>query len=453
MDKIISFLLKDALTDIENLQEYYDSQKEYVYQYVKDNIEKYKYGVLLDRFFLKKAINLNEIEVSAKEQNVINDIITEYYIDNKEDGKVISYKLNPEKDFSEYEMDPQIARINFSKLIQQPNILNESMIMMLLVKYEDAIAGIYRYLLEVFPQAYLSDKSIKYSELVSFESDLKEIKERFINKEIDEFMRLPLSDWYKSFESKQKAKFYFDNNEFDQFKEVYYRRNLVVHNQGIVNEVYKKNITNCSLKLGDKLGVNEEYLENAFLVAKKVLIGTVWGLRKTADDIKELNSYLFDYGYICLKNKEWELAEYVYSMLLTEENQIEADKICEQINLWIALKNKNGIYTIEDEVRKLDVSAMKIKFTIAKHALLNEFDCVSDLLENVIEDELPAWCIKEWPLLKEYRESKQYSLFVEKHRELFATNGYESDNETIGDSDDVINELGEDIDINLGLPV
>lgn len=45
------------------------------------------------------------------------------------------------------------------------------------------------------------------------------------------------------------------------------------------------------------MSVNEEYLEQAFLVARKVLIGTVWGLRKTADDMEELNSYLFEYGY------------------------------------------------------------------------------------------------------------------------------------------------------------
>lgn len=76
------------------------------------------------------------------------------------------------------------------------------------------------------------------------------------------------------------------------------------------------------------------------MVARKVLIGTVWGLRKTADDMEELNSYLFEYGYTSLKNEEWDLAEYIYSMLLKEEKQTDADKICEQVNLWIAIKIK-----------------------------------------------------------------------------------------------------------------
>ena len=183
------------------------------------------------------------------------------------------------------------------------------------------------------------------------------------------------------------------------------------------------------------MSVNEEYLEQAFLVARKVLIGTVWGLRKTADDMEELNSYLFEYGYTSLKNEEWDLAEYIYSMLLKEEKQTDADKICEQVNLWIAIKNKSGI--------------VKNQFFVAKHALLDEFDQVSIYLEEAIKKEIPAWCVKDWPLLNQYRESEQYALFVEKHKDLFDTNGYESANEAIGDSEDVISELGDDLEIKL----
>lgn len=131
-------------------------------------------------------VNSDEIEITEKEQELINEILLEYSTEEKDDGYVVKYKLNPEIDYSGYEMDPQIAKANFIKLIQQPNILNESMIMMLLVKYEEAIAGIYHFLLEAYPEAYLSSKSITYAELVLMESNINEIKERYIDKEIDE---------------------------------------------------------------------------------------------------------------------------------------------------------------------------------------------------------------------------------------------------------------------------
>ena len=451
VDKIITGLLEDAITEIENLQDYYNAQKKYVNKYVKDNIRKYKYGIILDRFFVKKILDLKEIKISELEKKVIDDIVADYSIEPKDGGFIISYKLNPEKDFSGYEMDPQIAKDNFSKLIQYPSILNNSVIMMLLVKYEEAISGIYKYLLEAFPQAYLSDKSITYSELVSYESDIKEIKKRFIDKEIEEFMRCPLSEWYKSFESKQKAKFYYETMEFEKFKEIYYRRNLIVHNQGVINEVYKKNILNSDGEIGEHLEINNEYLKQAFLVTKKILIGTVWGLRKTADDIEELNSYLSEYGYACLKNKKWNLAEYIYSMLLKDEKQRDVAKMCQQVNYWIAVKNEKGIKEIEDSVKKLDVTAMKSQFVVAKYALLDEFEKVSESLESAIINEIPAWCVKEWPLFNQYRKSEQYRKFVEKHEELFETIEYEPNNETIGEKEDIINELGKDIDVTLEL--
>ena len=152
-----------------------------------------------------------------------------------------------------------------------------------------------------------------------------------------------------------------------------------------------------------------------------------------------------------MKNEEWDLAKYVYSMLLTEDNQQGSDKMCEQVNLWIALKNLFGVETIEKEVKELDVSAMKTQFSVAKHALLGEFDAVSTLLEGVIDNEIPVWCVKDWPLFNQYRESKEYKMFVEKNKELFDTEGYESTNESVGDSEDVITELGKDIDITLNI--
>lgn len=48
MDKIITELLKNAIDSIDNLHDYYNSQKKYVKEYVVENIEKYKYGVMID---------------------------------------------------------------------------------------------------------------------------------------------------------------------------------------------------------------------------------------------------------------------------------------------------------------------------------------------------------------------------------------------------------------------
>ncbi len=448
MKKIITELLKNVLLDIENLKNYHDSQEKHVFLYVKDNMKKYRYGLLIDRFFLEKVRGIEKSELTKEQLDEVNEIISDYDIVDGGENKSIIYRLNPKRDFSKYEMDPKTARAEAMALAEQPMILKESMIIMLLIKYEDAIAELFRFLLEAHPEAYLAEKSIKYSELISFEGGLEEIKEKLINKEVEEFMWKSLQDWYRSFKTKYKVDFHFGPGDLECFTEIYYRRNLIVHTQGVVNETYKKNIVNSQAKIGDVLGVDAHYLDNAFSVSKRILIGTVWGLRKVADDSDALNSFLFLYGYDCLKREEWDISKYVYDLLLREDNQSEADRICEKVNLWLSIKNIEGIAAIEKEVNKLDISAMSLKFHVAKYALLDDYNMVTACLKEGIKGEVNVQEIKEWPLLARYRETEQYSLFAEQHKALFESNGYGSDDVTDDGSDDILEELGGEPDNN-----
>ncbi len=441
MERTMTEILREALEEIETLQEYYNSQKNHVKEYVEQNIEKYRYGLTIDRFFLKQVmVKDGDFQNLEKEQISIDEIITEYSIEEKDEGYYVTYKLNPEMDFSLYEMDPQMARKEAIKLIKQPSILNESVLMMLMVKFEEAISSIYRFLIEAYPQAYLSDKSINYTELISLESNIDVIMERFVSREIEDFMRLPISEWFKSFKTKHRVTFCFEGEEFEQFKEVYHRRNLVVHNQGKVNDIYINNTGNKDIDIGTKLTTDDEYLRDAFIKTRKILVGTFWGLRKTANDLEELHLYLFDRGYDYLSGKEWDVAAYIYRMLLEEEGLNDENRKLDQINLWIAIKNEKGVEEIKTDVKQLDVSAMKSRFAVAKHALLDEFDCVTNMLEDIIEKEIPARYIEEWPLFLQYRETEQYTLFVDNHKSLFDIKEYEPDKENADENEDCLLE-------------
>lgn len=56
------------------------------------------------------------------------------------------------------------------------------------------------------------------AELMAMNSDIIDIKDRFLEKEIDEIMRQPISDWYEIFISRHKAKFDNKSIEFENFK-------------------------------------------------------------------------------------------------------------------------------------------------------------------------------------------------------------------------------------------
>lgn len=295
------FLLDKAVCNVQNLYEYYITQIDSVIERVKKEGDKYKYGLILEKFFFFQCIKLDDFEISESEIMLAQEILETFSVEQREDGAVVQYKLrNTDKLEKNYELSPGKAHSEFMKLIEQPKILNESTLMMILVRYEEAIMGIYKYILENYPDAYLKDKTITYSDLINMDSDIKEIKVKFIEKEVDEFMRQPISDWYNTFMTKHKAEFKFENNIFEHFKEIYYRRNLVVHNQGIVNEIYLKNVCEemkVDLNCNDKLEVDKEYLLKAITTTQMIIYGTFFGLRKISKDKQKLEHCLFDNGF------------------------------------------------------------------------------------------------------------------------------------------------------------
>ena len=430
MNKHMTQLLMNAIRQIDNLYDYYLAQEAFLKKHVNQKLKKYKYGLLLHKFFVTKTDQNTSFTLAKEDEETLAAMIEDYSIIKNEDGSIsrISYRLKDSFKVDErYELDPNKTRMEIVSLYQRPSILSNSVLMMLLVKYEESIANIYRFLIEKHPEAFLSDKSITYSELMKQKLSLDEILEKFITKEIDGIMREPISDWYDSFRKKQKAQFLFADDLFERFKEVYYRRNLIVHNQGVVNEIYLSNTKNNEVKIGERLKVDKKYLENAFQLTRLMLIDTFLGLRKIADDKEQLISWISSYGYDCLIEKQWEQAKYIYKVILQDDNMKSIDKLIAKINYWISIKNLKGVAAIQKEVNLLDVSSMRLEFSVAKAALLNEHKEVSYLLEECLEkDEIPAYYIKTWPLLNEYRASDEYTSFVEKHREELDGGEYEA---------------------------
>ncbi len=163
-------------------------------------------------------------------------------------------------------------------------ILNNSVIIMLLIRYESIISEIYKQLLIDFPGAYLNNKSITYSDLISMNSDIEEIKRNFIEEEIDEFMRKPLKEWYSTFKEKHKIHFDF-GDDFEQFREIYYRRNIVVHNQGKANSSYLNGVSEkYTCEIGKLLTPTNKYLLDSIDCTRIVIVETICGLLKICSD-------------------------------------------------------------------------------------------------------------------------------------------------------------------------
>ena len=446
----LTILLEKAINDLSTLRDYYDVQIEFIEKRVEKESEKYKYSIALEKFFFRKIMErenediLDELDELTEEENeLLEAAIDTYEILDKDDGVGISYKLKEEieKLSDRYELFPNRGHREYRKLQEQPHILGKTTLMMLLVNYEEVIAGIFKHLLSKYPMAYLTSKTVTYAELMTLEVGVNDIKRYFIDNEIDALMRMPLSDWYKMFETKHKAEFLFENDEFEIFKEIYYRRNILVHNNGIVNKIYMDNVAEKyrkNIALGDELQATPDYIRRAMDVTHMILYETFWGLRKVSDNRERLEEKLFDIGFAHMMDQKWELSEFIYKNLKDEKEQENATKMVNLVNYWISLKNKGQFDKIKDDIIKFDVSAMSGQFQVAKYALLDEYDKVSKGLEEILEKEIPAHMVESWPLFIQYRESKEYQEFREIHSDLFQIKEYDPEDIEIEQNDEII---------------
>ena len=173
-----------------------------------------------------------------------------------------------------------------------------------------------------------------------------------------------------------------------------------------------------------------------------IIYETFWRLVHTSKNEHDiLVDVMFERGYIYMVKNQWEISKFIFEMLMEDDNQRASIKMCERINYWISIKNSEGMENIRNEIENLDLSAMQEKFIVAKYALLDDFQQVSVALERTINDGIMSNDIVEWPLFKQYRETEEYKVFLEKHKELFDVKGYDITNIDLEDKEDIVSVL------------
>ena len=238
----LGYILQNAALSIESLKDYYFSQVDRITKEIDKKISRFIPGTLIDKYLCAKATHQEELlndESGIKATELAKKLLSDITINENESGYSVSYKLNEKfANNPKYEINPTKAAREFRKLSERIDIINNTTLILLLIKYEETIAGIFKYIISKFPSAYLDNKTLSYSEILKINSKLDSVKEVLLEREIDEIMRMPISDWYKIL--KEKHKINFDNLKevFPKFKEVYYRRNIIVHNNGKINASY-----------------------------------------------------------------------------------------------------------------------------------------------------------------------------------------------------------------------
>ncbi len=438
-------LLAHTKERIDSLEQFYISELVSIERKSKKGMKTHQLAHLMDLYFKMLASSNEEYKAGdsfkALERYVQKRIVVEN-VETKEDIQKVEFvwkdnKIN--KDLPE-NFDIKKGAIAYRKYADMPQIHSNNTLIMLLIRFEEFISRFFSSLYSMYPQKYLDNQCVVFSEISSL--GVSEIKKNIIEREVEMVMRENYREWFKIFES-HKMNFSKCNKEMEALNEIYSRRNILVHNQGVVNSTYLKNVSNTTLKCGDVLNTDKEYLEGAFNTVKKIIFAIVIEANRFFKN-QELLEEAFVEGYEELLNENYVVSQKVFDSLRAIEKQQDGRKYMSNINYWISTKELNGLESIKSDVETFDTSALETMFDLAKMLLLDNYDIASIMVDSLIRDKkLPAIILNEWPMFKRFRKTEYFEKIKTEYADLFSSSIVETESNTNLPKMNIRSELAE----------
>lgn len=420
---------REAIMKIDSLKEFWDIHNKAINKEESDFSIKYACGIYIaDAFdsvfkeecFTKQKEKIEKIKMGKLPNGLLlKDVIRiSFSGENADESSLSKISFALADNYNSKYYNPEKARQKRMMYAEQRKMFSQSVLSNLIIIFESYLAEIYELLVVFNHKQYLENKQMYVSEI--FNLELHEIIHNVIRNEVEQNMY----DSLKTLD-KIKEKSGFDIDRYakirKQFEEIYYRRNIYVHNNGIVNEIYLSKVDKryCSkVEVNQYLSCDDDYLLNAIGLVKKVICSMYYELLN-CEICKEQNTFnaLSDVGFETLCQKDYSIAEHIYNMLSRHKGFEYIDRAVYQINYINALKQQGR--NIEKLLNEFDVSIATDTFKIAKFCLQEKFEDAYKLLLRSYPESFDAISLREWPLFINFRNTEYYKKFKDEHIDDF----------------------------------
>jgi hypothetical protein len=316
------------------------------------------------------------------------------------------------------------AMKTFHSRTVQESLLYSSSLISLISAAEWFLSRLIQGFFEKFPDtAKTHEKAFSLDDLKGF-SSIEDARRHLIEMRVDEIMRGSLEDWIKFLNTKMGLSMGYLSPHQDELIEIFQRRNLVVHNNGIVHSGYLAKVAHDLRKgivTGHKLEVAPGYLMQAIDIVELIFILTAAELWKKLDPVDAgRGGTLIEEAFSSLVGERWKVAEGISYFLMRDKGLPERDQLVGQLNYWQSLKWQDQFDKVKLEVEKADFSAKDELFKLARLALLSDKESFFELLPSVIDcRKLSCLQFRDWPIFREMRKYDEYQKFYQEHRKDF----------------------------------
>lgn len=321
----------------------------------------------------------------------------------------------------------------------------QMLIMGIVSSYEHQLSLLVKIIIGMNPRIIVSkDKTISLVDVLEADS-IESVKERYIEKEVENIFREGPEKQIEWFESKVGISNIKSNHKnIDEFLEVFERRNLFAHNNGYVNDIYLSKVSNKysldnNIKKGDMLRADSNHFHNSLdlIIEFGVKIIQICWRKLVPDEAEIADALLSNLCFDLTINGEYKLAKYL--LIFARNLRGERSDLYERMFL---VNHANACKLLKE-----DKECLEILDSVDWSASASNFQCcVAAVRGDVVETvrlmkkigrsgEITALHYQEWPVFYHVRESE---IFRKAFKAVFGTEYISSEIKAGG----IVNALG-----------
>lgn len=295
-------------------------------------------------------------------------------------------------------------------------LLYKNAFISLITSVEWFFAQILHFYYDKYPEsAGIQNKTLTLNDLKTFES-IKDAEKHLIEEKIEDVLRGNFESWIELLKRDLKLSLGYLDPHKDDLVEIYQRRNLLIHNGGVVNSIYFSKVKaekRKDIKLNQKLKIGKVYLDAAIrkMHLLYILIGSeLW--KKLDPNDKNRGDILTDIIYENLTKSRWDIAEGLSHFVINDAKMNVTDKVVGQLNNWLCKKRLGKFNEVKNDVEKADFSDKKEIFQLGLLALQENKEKFFELLPYALDSrQLNIERLEEFPIFEEMRKTEEYSKF------------------------------------------
>lgn len=355
-----------------------------------------------------------------------------------------------QKDARRVEVDAEtlqeIAETFISKVVRGPShgpLLRQGALTTLLSFFEVLISDLIQLCYSMFPGRLSAKQVLTLETLRQLDTTKVEDVEKYLaSVEVDDLLyKKSLKDQLAYFAEELDVNIDPLKPELKYLVEISQRRNLLVHNKGIVNRQYLSKVADelieeYGIEQGDELAVRESYLNAAIdtiYVSGLMLVQLCWRKWDRAATEAADKFVVTHMLYRSLREERFELVRRMAERLKEARYATEPSKRMAIVNHAIALKELGLPDEMESVLCSVDWRASSLEYKLVLHALRNEEEEFYSLLPRAkAAGVAERWQLEEWPAFAHQRGTERFSEALERHfpsDEALPSSGSSEDNQ------------------------